>query len=382
MERNINKKLEHLCDEDIQELIRRYYCNENISLLLNEYRIEVHPSQLVTLFPQKITNKICPYCEINLRIKYSSRPYSDTNEPYCPSCQHREWYCLCKNCRREARVLEEIRRIREIEFIQSTFSLNNEAGVSYELLTFEERVYLGALLREGISEDYQYIKPVCSFINILAPTNILTDKILLSLKMKKIIVVHPSNDPKNFDFINVKDKIFYFDSKMVKWDLNVKRDGVAKWDLINSLINPDNIEDPEKCFELWKNIALQELLQYLLFSIKSIMGVDYTVGDKTIKILSDLLKNYSVSQIHTIIYRSINDALRFQFEKRCSKNQAANTVVGIAQSFAERAAICNWDVYKRKRDSACPESALSKFFFERILKIGYAGFNEKPRLIP
>jgi len=94
-----------------------------------------------------------------------------------------------------------------------------------------------------------------------------------------------------------------------------------------------------------------------------------------------LINNYSVSQIYTIIYRSTNNALRFQVERGVSKKHASNTIVGNVQSFAERAIIKQWDVQRYNRLKECPESALSKFFFGRILKIGFAGFNEKPRLI-
>lgn len=52
--------------------------------------------------------------------------------------------------------------------------------------------------------------------------------------------------------------------------------------------------------------------------------------------------------------------------------------MGNAQSFADRARLNNWNLQKYGRGE-CPESALSKFFFERVLKIGYDGFNSKPR---
>jgi len=58
----------------------------------------------------------------------------------------------------------------------------------------------------------------------------------------------------------------------------------------------------------------------------------------------------------------------------------SNTIVGNAQSFAERARINKWELQKYNRIKDCPQSALSRFFFERIIKIGFDGFNEIPSL--
>lgn len=99
MERNVDNRLAHLSDQDIQDLIRRYYCNENIRLLLNKYRIETHPNQLVTLFAPKKTSKVCPYCHENFVLIYKSRSYFSQNDDFCQLCNHREGRCNCINCK-------------------------------------------------------------------------------------------------------------------------------------------------------------------------------------------------------------------------------------------------------------------------------------------
>ncbi|MHC2992707.1 hypothetical protein OB13_14365, partial [Pontibacter sp. HJ8] len=125
---------------------------------------------------------------------------------------------------------------------------------------------------------------------------------------------------------------------------------------------------------------LNEVIEYFDHSVNNILGVDYSIGDKTLTVFNDLLRDYSVSQIYGIIYRSVNNALRFRVEKGATLKHAANTIIGNAQNYAERAKVNNWDLSKYKRIEDCPESALSKFFFERILRIGYNGFNEVPNI--
>lgn len=70
--------------------------------------------------------------------------------------------------------------------------------------------------------------------------------------------------------------------------------------------------------------------------------------------------------------------MRFRVEKGASTKHAVNSIIGNAQSYGEKARINNWNILKSYRNNNCLESALSKFFFERIIKIGYEGFSEVP----
>jgi hypothetical protein len=63
-----------------------------------------------------------------------------------------------------------------------------------------------------------------------------------------------------------------------------------------------------------------------------------------------------------------------------SRKGAVNTIPGYVERIGERAKIKNRDLKKHKRVKACPESALSKFFFERVIKIGTEGFSEVPNI--
>ncbi|HTO17389.1 MAG TPA: hypothetical protein VLZ83_16610 [Edaphocola sp.] len=127
-----------------------------------------------------------------------------------------------------------------------------------------------------------------------------------------------------------------------------------------------------------EKISLHESLEYLHYNVFNVFRIIYRAGEKTVSTLYDLLNEYSVSQIYTVIYRSTSQALRFHIEHGASKTHASNTIIGNAQKFAERANVNQWDVQRYHRLNELPESALSKFFFNRILKIGYAGFDNKP----
>lgn len=144
---------------------------------------------------------------------------------------------------------------------------------------------------------------------------------------------------------------------------------------VDMIMNPPELQGNfEEALELWRKIALFETIDYFEHSVRSTMDVEYTTGEKTCNVLKDLLLDYSVSQVYGIIYKTTNNALRFQAEKAIRNRHAANTIISNAQSFGERAKINKWKLQSYHRIKNCPESALSKFFFERILKIGSDGF--------
>jgi hypothetical protein len=270
---------------------------------------------------------------------------------------------------------------RQREYLATRLQIDESARVELDTLPFKERVYLGALLREGISEDFNVIFPLPTFANPLAPTNDYASNITNVLYKRKAIRVHPDSDFSAFTNVDPDAGTADYNRFKVKWTLNIRHKTLNKVPLVDAIINPQLEAEPEELYLLWKEIALHECLEYLLHSIQEIMQVEYRVGEKTITIMSDLLTSFSVSQIYGLIYRSTNNALRFQREKRVSMAQAANSIVGSALNYGERAKVEGWDMRKFGREKACPESALSKFFFERVLKIGYNGFNETPKIM-
>lgn len=381
------ENLNHLNEEEINTLIKRYYSNEKIAVLLSEYKINVRPGQLYKLFPSKEINQQCPYCRVNLFEKYASKGSSWRKaEIKCPECGHMEGiHCWCKNCSEKINKQKEVERIkaqeeftRKQDFMKSLLKIDDSRKIDFGTLDFSDKIHLGALLREGIDEDFNFIHPIETFTNPLAPTESYQNEIIKSLSEKNIIVIHPESDPACFVNVEPSTGDFRYYPLKVKWSVNVKQEDLNKVPLIDSIINPSEGYDSEDAFLLWRKIALNESIEYFSYSVNTIMGIKYSIGEKTISVLEDLLNDFSVSQVYNIIYRSTNNALRFQKEQRTSTHHAANTIIGNAQSYAERAKLNNWDLQRYGRRKECPESALSRFFFERVLKIGYAGFNDKP----
>lgn len=387
----IHEKLRHLTMLQIESLMNKYYNGVKASDIIKEYNIDTTSSKLYTLFlPIICEDIICPVCnEPMYKERDSKSSYSwNKKKPFCAICGHTdEIICKCNYCiaeREKVRKLNEERKVRILqekrEKIKKVYDLNI-VPVNYSDLNFREKVFLGALLRTSLSEDMEVILPLNDAERELAPTIGYIKEILSYLIGRGVISVDSnssidafldSNEEKDIEFPNV----YYI--TMVKYRINIVGDEDIK-NILSKIINPKSFSDADKedALNIWKEIALEECIEYFEYQMKSVR-FDFNIGEKTIAIFKDLLENFSVSQIYGIIYKSVANATKYYQESSVSKKQAANSVIGGCQRYAERAMINNWELAKYSRIKELPQSMISEFFFDRVIGVGSLGFNMPP----
>lgn len=387
----IHEKLRHLTMLQIESLMNKYYNGVKASDIIKEYNIDTTSSKLYTLFQPIICEDIiCPVCnEPMYKERDSKSSYSwNKKKPFCAICGHTdEIICKCNYCiaeREKVRKLNEERKVRILqekrEKIKKVYDLNI-VPVNYSELNFREKVFLGALLRTSLSEDMEVILPLNDAERELAPTIGYIKEILSYLIGRGVVSVDSnssidafldSNEEKDIEFPNV----YYI--TMVKYRINIVGDEDIK-NILSKIINPKSFSDADKedALNIWKEIALEECIEYFEYQMKSVR-FDFNIGEKTIAIFKDLLENFSVSQIYGIIYKSVANATKYYQESSVSKKQAANSVIGGCQRYAERAMINNWELAKYSRIKELPQSMISEFFFDRVIGVGSLGFNMPP----
>lgn len=387
----IHEKLRHLTMLQIESLMNKYYNGVKASDIIKEYNIDTTSSKLYTLFPPIICEDIiCPVCNEPMYKERDSKSSYNWNKkkPFCAICGHTdEIICKCNYCiaeREKVRKLNEERKVRILqekrEKIKKVYDLNI-VPVNYSELNFREKVFLGALLRTSLSEDMEVILPLNDAERELAPTIGYIKEILSYLIGRGVISVDSnssidafldSNEEKDIEFPNV----YYI--TMVKYRINIVGDEDIK-NILSKIINPKSFSDADKedALNIWKEIALEECIEYFEYQMKSVR-FDFNIGEKTIAIFKDLLENFSVSQIYGIIYKSVANATKYYQESSVSKKQAANSVIGGCQRYAERAMINNWELAKYSRIKELPQSMISEFFFDRVIGVGSLGFNMPP----
>ena len=105
---NINKNLKHLSNEQIVEVIEKYYRNEKIQDILDEYKISTTPSTLIKTFPTKFVDEKCEKCGCQLVVKFKSKSSMYEKEKVnCLQCGHdkNKRFCNCRLCKAEHKVM-------------------------------------------------------------------------------------------------------------------------------------------------------------------------------------------------------------------------------------------------------------------------------------
>ncbi|MGD7009886.1 hypothetical protein [Metabacillus sp. 84] len=373
----IHPKIKHLNDKQIQKLIERYYKEERIQSLIDEYKIDIRPNGLVTLFPPIISEKVCPYCMSHLVEKRRSR--STTRSQECLECGHYEGQatCMCDNCFQMRKKEIENEKCIKCEKIKVAYDPEKFKAITEESLTKKQRLYLASVLRAAVSEDFGYINPLNEFAEVISPTPTLAIEMVTELLDYHIIIPYSGSTLTAYKESNLLPNIY--NAFSVYYLLNVESPK-EKEHLIHCLLNPEPaifIEDQEFRYVTWKRIAREECMQYLIHSLKKV-GFEFNPGKKTIAVVNGLLDYFSTSQIFGIIFRSMANGTKLYQEKKIEKENAANFVINQCQTYGERAIAEGWDLTRYRRDFDLPQTKISEIFYDRLLQIGSLGFDQVP----
>ena len=220
----MHEKLKHLSEYDVEMLMERYYTKENIKELVEEFKIDVHASGLVRLFPPIELEDQCPYCEdVHMVQPRTSRsePNYRTVHPKCPSCSHmKKERCRCNNCEemklRTKQWLENNRRL----IIEETYSTEHLLCPNIETLSLKDAIYLLAVIRHSTSEDLRFVAPFSDVRSIsLAPTFDFQREIALHLARKSLIAVSPFSETNAFVFDENHESANEYYTTKVLWEL-------------------------------------------------------------------------------------------------------------------------------------------------------------------
>lgn len=377
---SLNSALRHLSDTQLSEVIELYYAGEKVDEILRTYAIDCKPREFVSLLPPEVLQDVdCDYCGLPLWRIRPSRSWPSSPEPYCPDCGHQPIEnCNCQNCHDLRRAEAEREEARKRSILLQVIDLTKYDPVHFDELTLKQLTYIGAVLRSGLSEDASLIIPFDTFEEPVAPTADFKDRILQELRSVRALEIHPASAMSCFSEVDDVGS-FRFYPYRVKWHLNVRGEGNSQ-QLIDRLINPPKHSDTDsgEVLDLWKQIALEECVEYLLYNMDQV-GFDFSPGEKTRLVITDLLGNFATSQVYGIIWSGVTHASRYFQEGNIPKKRAANSVITNMQRYGEKALTQGWDLKHFSRIRDCQQSAISKIFYNRVLGIGDAGFEKVPR---
>ncbi|AFC73140.1 hypothetical protein [Rickettsia montanensis] len=197
-----HKDLSHLTEEQIKDLIKRYYNYEKIANLLEEFNVNVSPNSLVSLFPLVTHHKLfCKYCrDTNLVIKLKSRNYysyvyGETSFALLgPICNHNNNFsCSCDNCKKAIKQQKQTEEEAKSRILIDTFLYKNIKAPPIEELTLKDALYLLSVVEHSASEGLEFVKPYLKGHSVpsLAPDEDLNDHIVGHLGRRGFVLINP-----------------------------------------------------------------------------------------------------------------------------------------------------------------------------------------------
>ena len=395
MENQIHPKLAHLSESQIQSLIARYYSNEKIQALLDEYQIDCIPSHFCSLLPpETLEDQRCRHCDVPMirkRVSRSSLKYRDVTSS-CPQCGHSDGRrpCHCEHCLEDRRQFTEMmreakeERIRAFCYTTWPTDIHQPAAQDLDLRT---AVALLALSRTCLfvdEADSNETSPSCMTLESLADATIplaprgdLVSSLLGELSAQGLIAISELSSPDAFTF--EEGELRSYDPSRVRWLLTVEDPERLLAEI--SLLAEDADQWPSHWStgvkDLWLEIALGECKEFFRHSAEQ-RRLPETGEKSTETMLKSLLQHFSVAQCYLIIWIGAQRAADFLVRNGCNTKHAANFMIGECQRWADRARAENWEVKPFKRNFNLPRSAISHVFFDVFLKIGEAGFDAVP----
>lgn len=392
----IADEIKHLSSDEIEDLYQKYLDGEKNSVLIADYKIDINPNKLITIFPPKILDDmLCPYCDIPMFTKRRSKSAASCDIPpiECHDCNHkvfperfgyRSQQCGCEQCViiRRQQELEAEKKKRET--IRELYDVDDIEPIDYSELTFFHKLVLLTLFRMQTDEDFEYILSLDdpSRTESLSPTNEMDLECIKDLFSCSVVIIDPESRIESF-IEGEEFKSFYI--TRTRWIPNITFDGVERADLnevykeiyqeIKSGIQPQWEKEILKTLFI---IAREEVLQYVHVRADE-LNVNFSAENKTREVINQLLQQFAVSEIYYFVKKSVENAhIYYSKGFANSKKHAANTIPNKILSLGERAINEGWNTYKYSRDSRAPRSYISQIFYDFFLQDEDAGFHKSP----
>lgn len=354
----INRKLEHLTEEQIEEVITMYKDKSiRLSNIISKYNIDVKPSGLLSILPPIKTDEVCAICGAYLYQKLKPRTgyASDSQkDKFCLECGH--WVyaksiwetkkCTCEGCKAIAKAEEE-RKKKQIQEIYS----KEKAQINFTELTLSDQIKLVYVLMNNSFHNVSEIAPMEPEGKWIQYINRLTEI--------KAISVSPESAVNAFCKENFPNE--YYVAK-VQYNVNVIFDDEILYKINNNSYFIENSNEEELIILLKKNIYDDLIRQFedMLNSRRLQLHISENANDKFI----ELIDKISYTQILTLCNRVAVFFSDKVLTGNMSKSMAKNAALLNVSKFYDRAIQSDWTI---NHAEICHIGKELQFFIERIL---------------
>ncbi len=128
-------------------------------------------------------------------------------------------------------------------------------------------------------------------------------------------------------------------------------------------------------FKSWcEKVQLGECLSYLITRSR-LNYLAPPIGEKLVSILRACLAECSVSTMHYVIWKSVENAAAYVQKPGITRRHASNSVSGNIERVFGKIHSGSWKRNKSFRDASHPQSAMAKIFFDYVFGVDDGSFH-------
>lgn len=366
----IHRKLAHLSQKELGELIDQYYAKKPISGLIRRFNIDCLPGQLYKLLPPEISPVSCPNCGGLMISERQARSINNSlRKPafYCRDCSHHEDdACRCGYCQNRNR-----QKIDKSE--RHTIKAND--------LTLEQTVALLSLIHCYPNRNIRSrirLSPAKALKTPFAPSGDYgADLIVLLMDAGLLKQNTPSISSRNYSFRN--GKLLADHPNQVHLSNAVTSDLLEN---LESLISQRNwpMHWFEDIVDVAMNLAVAECKEFyeLCAAERDFPSIEERLIES---IILNMLEDFSPGQCMRIILSCAQYASDFLVKRSATPKMAANYMLDACQRFVDKARKENWELQSLRRNVNCQRSMVSILLYDCILQFNDQGLNTPIALI-
>lgn len=161
----------------------------------------------------------------------------------------------------------------------------------------------------------------------------------------------------------------------LNWKLMIRPTKKDMTSLRKVIKNPENHHE---LLQIWRLIIAHEALAFYKHNIEKVFKITGPSFDLALN-FQYLTADFSLAQLYFLIYASTNFHARLVLEEKAKEEDIPELVIRNIFNYSSRLAAENTEIKPFKyRNYNCPQSQISKYFFEEILQLEDDPFFVKP----
>ncbi len=270
--------------------------------------------------------------------------------------------------------LAEERRQTALKYINQCRSIQLSSIPSVTELNDVDKLLLAATVESIGADDLRNTVSLRDNLLLpLSPFSKLDEEILQHLFKRNLLILAPEN---NYEYVTInEEQELEIDFYQAIFEFTYSIEHLTRI-MINAKSNKNTsalVADDQ--FKSWcEQVQLGECLSYLITRPR-LNDLAPPIGDKLVSIFRACLAECSVSTMHYIIWKSVENAAAYVQKPSITRRHASNSVSGNIERVFGKIHSGSWNRNKSFRDASHPQSAMAKIFFDYVFGVDDGGFH-------